>query len=374
MKTTTPAKSFSVFISSPGGLDADRSVVMDEIMSLSKHGLQKGTPSISAVSWPDDIAAGAALYAQSVINRQTAHYDILVCLIGTRMGTPTPRANSGTEEEFDQAMEVVLSGTPVQVLLFFSNMPVRPHDLDPNQLLLVRAFREKASRLGVLYHMYSDPDELRQRLRVSLIEAYNFLCGISQKSTFLPAVVTRVSDTQLQTIHLGDITLRNRNTAPQWADSYHIPLAQYRRQDIRLTWTIKASSSYFRFGFKYYDSREALFSAGSIQTVGQNIVFHVGKNSDNPTWFGTSYRGSIRIGSDRPLIGTAGHTTARFVLDISSTGSVVLYFEDNAIYEVFFPIDGIPILSLLAWGDEHEFECEVYDLTIHVGVQLGVTP
>ncbi len=374
MKTTTPAKSFSVFISSPSGLDADRSVVMDEIMSLSKHGLQNGTPSISAVRWPDDIAAGAALYAQSVINRQTAHYDILVCLIGTRIGTPTPRANSGTEEEFDRAMEVVLSGTPVQVLLFFSNMLVRPHDLDLNQLLLVREFREKASRLGVLYHMYRDLQELRKRLRVSLSEAYNFLCEISQKSPYLPSVVTRVSGTQRQPIHLGDVTLRNRNTAPQWADSYTIPLAQYRRQDIRLTWTIKTSSSYFRFGFKYYDSREALFSAGSIQTVGHNIVFHVGKNSDNPTWFGTSYRGSYRLGLNRPLIGTAGYTSARFVLDISSAGGVVLYFEDKAIYEVFFPIDGIPNLSLLAWGDEHEFECEVHDLTMHVGVQLGATP
>ena len=300
-------------------------------MSLSKHGLQKGTPSISTVKWPDDIAASAALYAQSVINRQTADYDILVCLIGTRMGTPTPRANSGTEEEFDRAMEAVLCGTPVQVLLFFSNMLVRPHDLDPNHLFLVHAFREKASRLGVLYHIYRDLDELRQRIRVSLGEAYNFLCGISQKNPLLPTIVTRVSSTQPQTIHLSNVILRNRNTAPQWADSYLIPLAQYRRQDIRLTWTIKTFSSYFRFGFKYYDSREALFSAGSIQTVGHNIVFHVGKNSDNQTWFCTSYKGSYRLGPDRPLIGTTGYTSARFVLDISSTGGVVLYFEDNAI-------------------------------------------
>ena len=31
------------------------------------------------------------------------------------------------------------------------------------------------------------------------------------------------------------------------------------------------------------------------------------------------------------------------------------------LYELFFPVDGIPILAILAWGDEHEFLCEVRD-------------
>jgi hypothetical protein len=118
------------------------------------------------------------------------------------------------------------------------------------------------------------------------------------------------------------------------------------------------SSPHFRFGFKFYDSREPLFSAGSVQTVGQNVLFHVGKNSDNPTWFATSYRASYRLGPDMPLDQVAACDSAHFVLDISSAGSVKLRLDDKPIYDLFFPIDGIPNLALLAWGGEHEgIEC-----------------
>src|SRR5437764_1395957 len=113
---------FAVFISSPSGLDAEKAIVADEIKSLSDRGTLTDAPGLTATAWPDGIAAGVASYGQSVINRQTSQFDILVCLVGARMGTPTPRANSGTEEEFDRAMEAMLSDAPVQILLFFSNM------------------------------------------------------------------------------------------------------------------------------------------------------------------------------------------------------------------------------------------------------------
>ncbi len=218
VKKITPAANFRVFISSPSGLDAEQSIVVDEIRSLSEQGLLNKAAGLSVVKWPDDIAAGAASYGQSVINRQTAYYDILVCLIGTRMGTPTPRANSGTEEEFDRAIEAILSGKPVQVLLFFGNIPARPQSLDPNQLLLVRAFREKASRLGVLYHTYADHKELRNLVRISLREAYELLCGNSATNRYLPKTENMVTSTQPQTILLGAKTLSDHKTAPQWAD------------------------------------------------------------------------------------------------------------------------------------------------------------
>jgi hypothetical protein len=42
-------------------------------------------------------------------------------------------------------------------------------------------------------------------------------------------------------------------------------------------------------------------AAGSVQTVGQNILIHVGKNRDNSAWFATSYGASYRLGADKPL-------------------------------------------------------------------------
>lgn len=267
-----------------------------------------------------------------------------------------------------------MAGKPVQVLLFFSNIQVRPQDLDPNQLLVVRAFQEKANRLGVFYHTYRDHDELRRLMRISLREAYRRLCGKLQSSRHLPSTRTRISDPMQKTIHLGAVTLKDDHTAPQWAAAHVLSLAEYRRNDVRVTWTMKTSSPYFRFGFKYYDSRELRFSAGSIQTIGHNILFHVGKNQDKPAWFATSYKAGQRLGRNTPLRGTAGRTEASFALLISWSGKVRLTLDSKPIYEAFFPIDGIPNLALLAWGDEHEFLCEVHDLTLEVRVPSALQP
>lgn len=353
-----------VFISSPGGMDAERSIVLEEVARLSRQVRKKGDPSLVVVRWPDDIGAGAAEYGQSVINRQTADLDILVCLMGTRMGTPTPRANGGTEEEFDRAIEDRLTGSRVQVLLFFSNLAVRPQELDPYQLMLVRAFREKAARLGVLYHTFDDHEELRRRVRVSLRDAHEVICNRSVQDAVPSQAPTGAGTTKA--VRLGNLLLKKQITGPQWADSFLVPLAEYRRRNCRLTGQLKTASPYFRFGFKYYDSREPLFSAGSIQTPGANILVHVGKNDDGPEWFITAYRAGYRTGPDSVLVWTTGLTSARFEIDISTAGRVALKLEDDLVYEVFFPLDGVPNLALLAWGDEHDFRCEVEGLLLEV--------
>ena len=91
-------------------------------------------------------------------------------------------------------------------------------------------------------------------------------------------------------------------------------------------------------------------------------------------WFATSYRAGYRLGPDMPLEGTAGRMSARFALDISASHSVILSLDDTPIYEAFFPIDGIPSLAIMAWGDEHKFQCNVYDLTLHVSLRSEINP
>lgn len=369
--TRTPEAPLKVFVSSPSGMENDRAVVLREIRTLSNQETLKGNPVLSIVQWPNDIAAGVADYGQSVINRQTDDYDILVCLIGTWMGTSTPRAASGTEEEFDRAIASALSGRALQVLLFFNNTPVQPQSLDPNQLILVRAFRNKAERLGVLYHMFNGHNELRQRCRLSLREAYDHVRNASDVSRYRPPFGGIATTRSIRTIELDNVVLTARSTAPQWADTFLIPMAAYRRQNIRLTGVLHTSSPYFRFGFKYFDSREPLLSAGSIQTVGQNILVHLGKNVDSPTWFLTRYRAGYRLGPNQPLEDTAGRAVAHFALDITSSDNIVFSLDDKPLYEAFFPIDGLPTLALMAWGDEHEFVCHVDHLTLHVPDIVG---
>jgi hypothetical protein len=131
------------------------------------------------------------------------------------------------------------------------------------------------------------------------------------------------------------------------------------------------SSDYFRFGFKYYDSRESLYSAGSIQTVGQNILFQVGKNLGNPHWFAAFYRSGIRLAANKPLNDAISQSNVLFELEVSSTDIVTFRMDQQVLAEVFFPIDGLPALALLGWGDENSFQCAVSDLTLFVNPQVG---
>jgi hypothetical protein len=356
---------YRIFISSPDGLERERKIILNEINDFSKRAVKIGGPGLTVVEWPKDIAAGKAMYSQDVINRQTKNLDILICVVGERMGTSTPRADSGTEEEFDRTIEAIQRGEKIEVLLFFSNIEVKPHDLDPNQIFLVHAFRERVSMIGVLYQLFNSHKELKKHLRNALGDAYDILRGHANDKNSQNIISNINASNVVEEIIFGNLKLVNRQ-APQRADNFQISLAKYQRKNIRLTWKLETKSDYFRFGFKYYNSKEYIFSGGTIQTFGHNIVFHVAKNIDDPYWFKASYKGGLRIGVNTPLEGTQGKQTGDFILERFASGNIVLKLDGKMIYEDYFVFDGLPNLALLAWGDQHEFCCEVSDLKMQI--------
>jgi hypothetical protein len=154
------ARKITLFLSSPSDIRTERTIVVEETKRLKNMQRFSRGPRIRTVGWPDGFGAGKADYSQSAINQQSDNFDILVVIIGSRLGSPTPRANSGTEEEFDRAVESLFRGKAIQILLFFSNLRVPIDDIDPHQLMLVRA---KAHRPGVLVHKYNNLSEFRRR-------------------------------------------------------------------------------------------------------------------------------------------------------------------------------------------------------------------
>jgi hypothetical protein len=257
------------------------------------------------------------------------------------------------------------TGYPIQVLLFFSNLAVPLGTLDPFQLMLVRNFKEKATRLGVLSHTYNTLDEFRRRFRLSLNTAYEKAVAIKD-SKFQPKKRTPISQRGAkERIVIGDFKFM-KTMAPQWADYRSIPLVEYRGASIVLRGSLQTLSPYFRFGFKYCDIREPPVSSGSIQTQGQNILVHVGKNLDKENWFLTAYRAGYRLGKNETLNNLDLNHPVRFSIEIASAGMVALTLNDVKVYETFFQVDGLCNLILLAWGDEHEYECTVTDLELEI--------
>ena len=84
-------------------------------------------------------------HPQSLINSQGVdESDIVFALFGSRLGSPTPDAVSGTVEEIERAVE---SGKPVH--LYFSTAAL-PNDVDTRQLDGLREFRAEISQRGLL--------------------------------------------------------------------------------------------------------------------------------------------------------------------------------------------------------------------------------
>ena len=349
-----------LFLSSPGGMAEERDIVVKEVRRLNAGAARDVSPKVRIVKWPDDIAAGAGHYLQSVINQQIGIYDIFVGLVGSRIGTPTPRANSGTEEEFDRAIAALRNGRRLEILLFFSNRPVPIGEIDPHQLLLVHYFRQKIERLGVLAHSYSDLDHFKRLLRKSLEPAYWNACHTPAVAQ-LPAV-SALAMAAAETVVLEDVSLRTCSSNPQGAVYYVVPLAAARNGRIIVTGIFRSASPYFRFGFKFGDAREPILSAGSIQTFGHNILVHLGKNSAAESWFLTCYQSGMRLGQNSPLPSCDADGSVAFSFEFDTGGQIAVRLNGKTVLERFFVVDEMPRLVLMAWADEYECECEVTDL------------
>lgn len=144
--------SLTVFVSAPSELEAEKAalrIVLGDLNAILEktHGI-----TLRLVGWPDDFRPAVSTDPQSAINEQLGEYDIYVGLLGVRFGTPTPRAASGTEEEFQEALRRLRADpSSLRVLLYFKRDEQDAYALDLDQLKKVRDFREGLGSQGVLY-------------------------------------------------------------------------------------------------------------------------------------------------------------------------------------------------------------------------------
>jgi hypothetical protein len=110
-------------------------------------------------------------YPQDVINRQIADdYDIFIGIMGQRFGTPTDAAGSGTEEEFNRALERWLADrNSVTIMFYFKDEPLKISQLDISQITLVRDFRKRVGERGGYYRSFESTLEFERLIRLHLI-------------------------------------------------------------------------------------------------------------------------------------------------------------------------------------------------------------
>lgn len=152
------AKVYRVMIASPSDVQTERAIAQEVIADWNAvHAEDRGIVLLPLV-WERDSTPLQGDRPQGLINKQVlAKADVLVAIFHGRIGSPTGVAPSGTIEELTEHLQ---ANKPA--LVYFSNAPL-PHNIDPDQLKALKAFRTEAQRKG-LYATFTDAGDFRGKL------------------------------------------------------------------------------------------------------------------------------------------------------------------------------------------------------------------
>ena len=150
------AKVLPVMIASPSDVNDERKIVRDALAEWNVIHSQERQAVFLPVSWETHSSPELAGRPQQLINdRLLKHCDLLVGIFWTRVGSDTGKEISGSIEEI---LEHRNAGKPV--LLYFSEVPVKPGSVNDDQWAKLLKFKEWAKAEG-LFATYESVDQFR---------------------------------------------------------------------------------------------------------------------------------------------------------------------------------------------------------------------
>jgi len=166
-------KNIKILISAPSDQQKEVDEVINAIDDFNDIMLKRNI-TFTPVYWKKNTSTGRAERGQDVINDQVANCDMIVAIVGTRMGTDTGKADSGTAEEvFNFCRVNKFENTNYNTHIFFNTFyDGNVLNLEIEQLAKVQKFQSDVSNLGVLYAPFSNLTTLRKLVTKALDSFY----------------------------------------------------------------------------------------------------------------------------------------------------------------------------------------------------------
>ncbi len=160
----------TLFLSSPSDVAEERDICESVVTELNATWSREFGIRMDLLRWESAARPGFGQDPQDVLNSQLlADYDVFIGFLWGRIGSPTPRAGSGTLEEFEHAFDrFVQDSGSVEIMFYFKDAGIPPSKVDPHQLEQVIQFRETLSEKGGLYSTFNDAMIFEQSLRAHL--------------------------------------------------------------------------------------------------------------------------------------------------------------------------------------------------------------
>lgn len=161
---------FKIFLASPGDTNAERLAAEEVIDEINKASGSRDNFRLELLKWEDDTYPSIGEDGQDAINKQIGgDYQIFLGIMWKKFGTPTKRAGSGTEEEFELAYDRFTKKKDIQIMFYFNTCPI-PQDADLTQFQKVKDFKRKIEELGVYHKPFDSKNDFEKRLRINLTQ------------------------------------------------------------------------------------------------------------------------------------------------------------------------------------------------------------
>jgi hypothetical protein len=153
------AKVYLVLIASPGDVAEERDIIREQVFQWNAIHTADRKMMLMPIGWETNATPSLEARGQAVINRQLVDIcDLVIGVFWTRLGTPTPEAESGTVEEIERA-----HNEGKRCIVYFSDREVSPSKTDQKQYKRLQRYKGALQAKG-LTDNYRDLEEFKDKV------------------------------------------------------------------------------------------------------------------------------------------------------------------------------------------------------------------
>lgn len=188
-----------VFVASPSDVLEERKILETVISQLNNVWSKSLDLTFELIKWETHVRPTFGKDPQDAINTQIdLEYDVFIGIFWGRVGTPTPRAPSGTIEEFERAYSTfTMNGRSPEIMLYFKDAPISPSKIDPEQLQGVNSFKRSLTEKGGLFSVFEDQAGFESSLQAHLSAIAQKFAAQRSERMLIPIQSAKLSTTEI---------------------------------------------------------------------------------------------------------------------------------------------------------------------------------
>ena len=162
---------YKIMIGAPSDIKEEVNIAINAIHHWNNINAEKQKTVLLPLHWSISAYPITGIYPQKAINRQVVNRsDLLICVFGAKLGTPTEDYASGSVEEIEEHLK---AGKPVMI---FFKQALNVNDIDVEQISRLRDFK-RAIGQKALYVDYNSANDFERILedKLSLCINDNFI-------------------------------------------------------------------------------------------------------------------------------------------------------------------------------------------------------